>query len=1138
VLAFVAGERDPQVEDHVDECEACRQLLAAMMKKRATGTEDTYAITPANPATDETALAKGTPGPPPTDGNEWAPGTRIGRYVVLSRIGRGGMGTVFRAEDVELGRPVALKRLHAEANAESRARLVREARSAAQLQHPNVVTVHEVSEHLGAPFLAMELVDGVTLTAWLKETSRSWREVVDVVAQAGRGLVAAHARGLVHRDFKPDNVLVDRTGRARVADFGLARALDATASEPSGPISHDTRLTITGSLAGTPAYMAPELVEGGAPDARSDQYAFAITLYEALRGQHPFEGDTAARLWVEMASGKIRSGGHSVPAWLDRHVRRGLEVEPAKRWPDLASFVDAISKPPRRALLIAVPIALASIATVAVVAWPRSHGVDCDDVAAEYIQSFDPQDLARAIPDKVQLGLANKAIDEFTTDYRKALRESCRATQAGTQSAEIGDKRTACLERAKRRAWFVTSGITTGIDSRPGLAVLLDELPDPGACNDPEWLQRASPLPVGEADREALMLAESNLLHASKVRDDGDLEHASNLIISASATAKRLNDRALDARANLLAVEIALDRGDTSTAERRATEAWSAASVSGDTDLTLRAQLAMLHAAASHDRRAIESFAGLGNVPESANGARLLISDGDALMASGQFKEGEEAYRRAVAIREKVLPAGHVDISLAWQRVGAALVVQKRAKEALPVLEKANAVVEKSFPPLRREAIDGVRYFAMAAEELGDHEKALGLYREVLRRRTQVHGAKHGLTLEARKDIAGELCALDKDDECIAEYEATVAGLYELYGDRTGNIADARVHLANTLISNGRIAEADQHLAKALPLLEKIHGVDSPYYMVGEYAQVRSWTERAKPIRLDDAVKSLDRLEPVFTKLFGASSSPVGAVLYSRARVAFANKDPKTADELMQRALPMFGDAKSDHQEALAFHAHVLAALGKGPKPTTPLVPIAHAAPAAPVTPKSGPCAKAGNHILDLWPGDERDLILGWYRTDPDEGEKLVAIVDKWVNGWRASYTAACIAGEQGTAKGVVEQRMLCLDRARSRAAAHIKNRANGTKSALVGSASLPSFASCATAKDTVPDNDDKYVAIEEGERALEEARIMQGIPYRQAVHRSLSRVKDKLRIYNDASLAERLAQFEQEVAAAEAAKP
>jgi hypothetical protein len=307
--------------------------------------------------------------------------------------------------------------------------------------------------------------------------------------------------------------------------------------------------------------------------------------------------------------------------------------------------------------------------------------------------------------------------------------------------------------------------------------------------------------------------------------------------------------------------------------------------------------------------------------------------------------------------------------------------------------------------------------------------------------------------------------------------------------------------------------------------------------MVGEYAQVRSWTERAKPIRLDDAVKSLDRIEPVFAKLFGASSSPVGAVLYSRARIAFAKKDPKTADELMQRALPMFGNAESDHKEALAFHAHVLAALGKGPKPTTPLVPTAVAPPAAKASPNSGPCAKAGNHILDLWPGDERDLILGWYRTDPEEGEKLIAIVDKWVNSWRAAYSAACVAGEQGTAKGIIDQRMLCLDRARSRAAAHIKNRANGTPSALVGSASLPSFANCATAKDVVPDDDDKYIAIEEGERALEEARIMQGIPFRQAVHRSLTRVKDKLRIYNDASLAERLAKFEQEVAAAESAK-
>ena len=1173
VFAFIAGERDAQVEEHIDECSQCRQLLAELVRKKTTdrdpATDETFAVTPSNPATDRTALASEQHTSPPTGANEWAPGTRVGRYVVLSRIGRGGMGTVFRAEDVELGRPVALKRLHADADSESRARLVREARSAAQLQHPNVVTVHEVGEDAGTPFLAMELVDGVTLTAWLKETTRSWREIVDVVAQAGRGLSAAHERGLVHRDFKPDNVLVDRTGRARVADFGLARASDATPSQPTKHVSVDTRLTATGSLAGTPAYMAPELVEGGAPDTRSDQYAFAVTLYEALRGQHPFEGDTAARLWVEMAAGRVRSGGRSVPAWLDKCVRRGLAVEPAHRWPDVGSFVAAIGKPPRRAWWVgasASAVAIASVVTFVVLREPSKSGPSCDDIANEYRQTFDPNDLARAIPDPTQLALATKTIDRFTTEYRKALRESCRATQAGTQSAAIGDKRTACLELAKRRAWFVTSGITTGIDTRPGLATLLEELPDVAACSDPQWLERASPLPVAQADREALYLAESDLVYAGKKRDDGDLDHASRLLQGVNETARRLNDRSLDARATLLAAEIAHDRGDMDQATRESVEAWSAASMTGDTQLTLRAQLAMLLASASRDRRALESFSGLGTVAESAEGARLITSQADAMMASGHFKEAEAEYRRAQAMREKVLPKGHVELALGMQRIGGAVVIQKRAAEALAILQAAHAIVEKAFPPLRREAIEGLRYLAMAEHELGHDERALELRREVYKRRARVHGPAHGMALEARKDLASSLCDLGHDDDCIHELEETIAGFVELAGDRTANVADARVTLANKLVSGGRFAEADAALAKALPILLQAYGADSPYTMVGEYAQVRSWVERGKPIKLDEATQALDRMEPVFAKLFGAQSHPVGVVLHSRARIALAKHDAKTADELMTRAIAMIGDEqRADRAEGELFHATVLLALGKrdaaramaeasardydaagkgyakraeaarawAAKPTAavpmPAQPAAAMPVAAPPATTGGPCDKAGNDIVDVWPAEERDSIASWWRKEPEDGEKLLAMIDRYVADWRAAARAACLANNP--------QRMLCLDRARERATARIKNAANGTKRSIKDRHSLPDFAHCASTSETLPPDDKAYERIEKGEYYLETARIMFEIKYWNAVYRDLTSVRDQLREYNDASLATRAQQLEAELEAADPRK-
>ncbi len=370
-IAFVAGELPPELrlaaEAHVDDCDPCRQVLAALVRgvpNAATHPALVAAVTA--PAT--TADLAG----------EWPLGSRVGRYVVGARIGRGGMGTVYRAEDPELGRSVALKRLHASADTETRARLIREARAAAQLAHPNVVTIYEVGDDAGTPFIAMELVDGVTLTAWCARELRSWREIVTMLVQAGRGLAAAHEHGIVHRDFKPDNVLVDRSGRARVADFGLARASDGVRGEPADDRGLG-RLTSTGALSGTPAYMAPELVDGGAPNAASDQYAFAIALYEALHGHHPFKGATAPALWAEMAAGRIRDGARSIPAWLDQYVRRGLAVDRIVRWPSMTSFVDALERPSRRtwpwiALAGGVAVASMVVAVVALIS-TRAHEV-------------------------------------------------------------------------------------------------------------------------------------------------------------------------------------------------------------------------------------------------------------------------------------------------------------------------------------------------------------------------------------------------------------------------------------------------------------------------------------------------------------------------------------------------------------------------------------------------------------------------------------------------------------------------------------------------------------------------------------------------------------------------------------------
>jgi len=304
------------------------------------------------------------------------------RFQLLEPLGIGGMGVVYTAFDTKLQRKVAVKRLRELAAAASadkrRARFLREAQLLASLSHPNVLTVHDVGGVDPELYVVMELVDGWPMSRWISEATPrpDWRRILDLYLQVGRGLSAAHQLGVVHRDVKPENILVARTGRVLIGDFGLAGLAEAAGatSDPSAPT---TELTQTGAVLGTPAYMAPEQHDGKPADALSDQFSFCVSLYESLHGRRPFPGRTAAEIAAAVRAGQPPAGGDGIPREIDRVIARGLAVQPALRYPSmdalLAALARAAERRPLKPVLAAgaIGVVLATTATAAIVGTHR-----------------------------------------------------------------------------------------------------------------------------------------------------------------------------------------------------------------------------------------------------------------------------------------------------------------------------------------------------------------------------------------------------------------------------------------------------------------------------------------------------------------------------------------------------------------------------------------------------------------------------------------------------------------------------------------------------------------------------------------------------------------------------------------------
>jgi len=447
-----SADRLARFEAHLDECAECRRLVGELAElswmRVSRGTEHD-----APSAAQRTTLARGRV---------------IDRYIIIELLGAGGMGVVYAAYDPRLDRKIALKVLRPDLDGHDRgARLLHEAKTLARLRHPNVVAVHDAGTFEQQVFVAMELVDGMTLREWLREP-RDWQEIVRVFLEAARGLEAAHAAGIVHRDFKPDNVLIDLAGRAQVADFGLARSNADRASA---------------AVVGTPAYMSPEQRRGEAVTDKSDQFSFCVALHEAL-------------------------GNRRAPARITAAVARGMHEDPARRFASMHDLSRALR---RRSLIVPAVSAVAAVACVAlaaigVIRTAHSQPPPCGDAKAKLAHVWDGSMREMLRLRFVATGRADaneqfatiaKRLDDYTITWLAEHTDACEATHVrGEQSQQLLDQRMGCLDtRLGELATRIDILHEVTPDNLDTLPHLFDALVEPSTCKSRSVLRRTAAAP-------------------------------------------------------------------------------------------------------------------------------------------------------------------------------------------------------------------------------------------------------------------------------------------------------------------------------------------------------------------------------------------------------------------------------------------------------------------------------------------------------------------------------------------------------------------------------------------------------------------------------------------------------------------
>ncbi|HJL03720.1 MAG TPA: serine/threonine-protein kinase [Polyangiaceae bacterium LLY-WYZ-15_(1-7)] len=795
---------------------------------------------------------------------------RVGRYVLERRLGAGGMGIVYLARDPQLDRRVALKVLRADQSGDTKARgrVAREAKAMARVSHRNVVGVYDAGVFEDADgesriFIAMELVEGRDLRAWmraLRETAR-WKrgeatgEILDRFLEAGEGLAVAHEAGLVHRDFKPANVLVDDDGHARVGDFGLARPLEERDAEAMATqlVESDIslELTRTEDLVGTPGYMAPELLRPQPADALSDQYAFCVSLYEALYGERPIHAETFPALALATLQGNVRPppAEPPVPARLRKILLRGLSVEPEARWPSMRALLEALRRERlrpqrrRRALLGVGGVAL--VVGVAFLAGTLAKGASEDpcagaDAALEGAwgdaRRAEVEGAMRAVGvpfAERSVGATVARLDDYAASLGDAYRTACEATHVQhTQSEALLDRRRACLDR-RRLALRLLGDELMRADAEvvENAAAAAQSLPSLVACEG----ALEAPVPPAE-DAEAVDAARRAIEGARAKRRAGRVDEAVDAAAEAWTDARRIGWAPVVAEAALVRGEALHARGDFEGAEEALREAALGAVRGGDGELLVEAATRLVDVAGVRRSRPAEgrvwgdlAGATLGRLgPRPMAEAALASERARLASAEGRRDAALEEARRAVELVERHRGAESLALAGPLAQLGDTLAKMRDFHGAVEPLERLDALLEAELDPSHPDRIAAQVRLAGAWVGAGRREEARERIDAARARAVEVLPADHPVRARALMKRGDILAMTGHPAEAIPEYEQALEAVRAAYGEEHTEYARGLLNMAGSHARLGQTDEAVRIWREALALRERLLGEAHP----------------------------------------------------------------------------------------------------------------------------------------------------------------------------------------------------------------------------------------------------------------------------------------------------------------------